>query len=335
MILVTGANGFVGSYLVRYLLKAGEQVTALRRPDSDLSLLGDDAAKIKWLTGDVSDISSLQDAFKGITKIYHTAGITSFQRKDHKQMLKINVEGTANVVNTALDMGIGKLLHVSSVITLGKGKADTVLDESEENIDSDYDSTYALSKCLAEMEVWRGMMEGLNAVIINPSLTIGAEYWETMGPGMIRQGHRGWPFYAKGATGFVDVRDVAKIAIELMNSNITNERFIVSAENMFYRDFNDLIAAEFGKSKRSIPISKTTLYLLSNIELLLARLGNRKPFITPEVIAVFPRIYQYNNQKVKERLNYRFRPIEQTVKETCEAFKKSIADGKKFGTLDL
>ena len=335
MVLVTGATGLVGSYIARYLVQSGVQVRALHRKSSQFDLLGNAAKQIEWAEGDLLDIGSLQDAMKGVDKVYHCGALISFAPKDQNNMLKINGEGTANVVNVALDADVKKLLHVSSVVSLGKGKTEMLLDESEENIDADYDTVYGLSKCLGEMEVWRGMMEGLDAVIINPSLILGGGYWDSYGPGMFKGIARRFPFYAPGATGFVDVRDVAKAAIMLMDGAYKNERYIVSAENLSYHAVAEMIADAMRIKKPNIRIPKAALYVMAQLEVWRSRMEGRPPMIAPQNVHLLYQNYRYSNHKLITNTGYQFIPIADTVAETSKLYQETIKEGKNFGLLPL
>ena len=178
-ILVTGGTGFVGSYLLRYLVQQGyTQIGAIKRPNSPMDLVEEIKDKIKWIEGDVLDIFSLEDALKGVQQLYHCAAVVSYSPKDFKQMMKVNVEGTANVVNLALEAGIKKMLYVSSIAALGKTEKTLWVDEQADWIPSKSNSQYSISKYLSEMEVWRGMAEGLRAAIVNPSVILGSGFWD-------------------------------------------------------------------------------------------------------------------------------------------------------------
>jgi nucleoside-diphosphate-sugar epimerase len=238
MILITGANGLVGSYLCRYLLNKGEKIRALKRTTSDLKLVNDIKGNIEWVDGDILDVSSLEKAMEGIEKIYHCAALISYAAADRKKLMQINVEGTANVVNIALDKKIGKLLHVSSIAALGRaGVNGEIVTEDTPWNHSRLTSDYSVSKFLAEREVWRGIAEGLNAVMINPSVIVGAGNWNSGSCRLITTVHKGFKFYTDGITGYVDVRDVVKISCLLMQSDVSAERFIVNAEDIIYRDY--------------------------------------------------------------------------------------------------
>ncbi|MBK7440418.1 MAG: NAD-dependent epimerase/dehydratase family protein [Bacteroidetes bacterium] len=212
MILVTGANGLVGSYLCRFLVNQGNQVRAIKRPESNLRLVADIANKIEWVDGDVNDISSLDDAMLGVEQIYHCAAVISYVGKNANHLMQVNVEGTANVVNLALDNNIKKLVHISSIAALGRtGKKDEIVTEATPWDRKNLTSDYSISKFLAEREVWRAMAEGLNAVIVNPSIIVGAGNWDSGSCKLFTTIYNGFKYYTNGVTGYVDVRDVLNL----------------------------------------------------------------------------------------------------------------------------
>lgn len=323
MILVTGATGLLGSYIARYLVKSGHQVRAIKRPTSDLSLLAEAKDAIDWVEGDVLDIVSLEDAFAGVTQVYHSAATISFKPSERDYMFKVNVEGTANVVNVALHTGVHKLLFVSSVAALGKGKPGILLDEEAEWEDSPYDSGYGFSKYLAEMEVWRAMLEGLHAVILSPSMILGAGKWSDSSLKIFSRTAAGLSFYPVGTNGFVDVRDAARAAIALMDSHHHNQRFIVNSENLKYKQVIDQIARELGLSQPTIPVKgliKTASWVTEAIK---SRITGAEPVITKEVATLTANDYYYNNQRLKDAFQLEFMPIQQSITETVQLLKAS------------
>ncbi|MDX2002432.1 MAG: NAD-dependent epimerase/dehydratase family protein [Chitinophagales bacterium] len=335
MVLVTGATGLVGSYLTKYLLKANKQVRAIKRPSSDLSLLGDYVAQIEWVDGDVLDIVSLEDAMQGVEQVYHAAAFISFRPSQRQQMLKINAEGTANVVNVALQQGIKKLLYFSSVTALGTSKHGEILDEKSEVLDADYDSSYGLSKYLGEIEVWRGMLEGLKAVIVNPSLILGAGRWSDSSLKLFSQVDHGIDFYPVGSNGYVDVRDVAQVAIRLMDSDIINERFILNAENLSYREVIGQIADNFKVKKPTKALSGAITTLAVLAERTRSLFSNTEPALNSEIAQLITERHTYSNEKIKQRFAYQFIPIEQSLRECCQAYMESKKAGQAYATLPL
>ena len=233
-ILITGATGLAGSATARRFLAEGHTVAALHRPGSDRSLLRDLESQIDWREGDILDILSLEKALTDMDYVVHAAAVVSFVPRDEKAMYKVNVEGTANVVNACLKKGVRKLCHVSSVAALGRPDpriietgATIVIDETQRWTDSPNNSAYAKSKYLAEVEVWRGIAEGLSAVIVNPSLILGEGDWQKSSTQLFKYVYDGKPFYTEGTVNYVDVRDIAEAIFELTLSEIDNERFIL------------------------------------------------------------------------------------------------------------
>ena len=233
MILVTGATGFLGTELILQLTAQNLKVRALKRSKSKISDLLNNNDKIEWFVADINEPEILAEAFEGVTQVYHCAAFISFNPKDKPKLLNINIEGTANIVNLCLQYGT-RLVHVSSVAALGDAKKDNLITEKDF---WEYDANvhaYAISKYEGEMEVWRGIAEGLNAVIVNPSVIIGKNAGFEGSGAIFKLVKDGLKFYTDGATGIVDVEDVAKCMILLMNSKITAERFILSADNLHF-----------------------------------------------------------------------------------------------------
>lgn len=329
MILVTGATGLVGSYLLYDLLKSDEPIRAilynqksLERTRSIFESLGGDAPKmlerIEWMQGDVLDVMLLAEAMQGVKKVYHCAAIVSFEPSDHDNMMKINVEGTANVVNAALEAGVEKLCHVSSVAALGRTENSNVIDEKSQFKTNRYNSKYSLSKHLAEREVWRGTAEGLNAVIVNPSIILGYGHPDKGSTKMFTTIYKNSLFYGQGINGFVGVEDVVRAMIGLMESDIVNERYIVSTGDFSYRDVFSMIARGFGKSEPKFPVPAPILELVWRFEWLRSKLTRSKPLITQETARTSKGDYLYPGNKLKQALNFEYIPMEVTINRTCQ-----------------
>jgi dihydroflavonol-4-reductase len=245
MILVTGATGFLGTELIQQLSAQGLKLRALKRKTSVVPDLLRNNKQIEWVDADINDLASLEDAFENIDQVYHCAALVSFDPKDKARLLKINIEGTSNIVNLCNEFG-ARLLHVSSVAALGNAKKGALITEKDF---WEYDAkahAYAISKYEGEMEVWRGIAEGLDAVIVNPSVIIGAAAGFNGSGAIFKLVKDGLSFYTGGATGIVDVQDVAKSMISLMNSSESAARFTISAENYHYQQFFSEIAKGMG-----------------------------------------------------------------------------------------
>lgn len=318
MIFVTGATGLLGSHLLQALLQQKQPVKALYRlhiPEFTNS------HQVQWIQGDILDMPLLTDAMQNVKQVYHCAAVVSFNPKQTNELYKTNVEGTANVVNACLDTGVQKLLHVSSVAALGR-KENVVVDEESQWFDNN-SSEYGRSKYLAEMEVWRGVGEGLQAVIINPSIILGAGDWEAGSSQIFKTVYNELPWYTNGVTGFVDVLDVVKIMMLLMDSNISSERFIVNAENVRYKDLFDWIADGFHKKQ---PFRKVTPLMASFIwqaEAVRSLFTNKKPLLTKETAAAAQEKVFYNNSKLLKAIPFfSYNPLPQSILRICSEYKK-------------
>lgn len=327
MILVTGGSGFVGSYLIRRLLKQGNKVRAIRRQDSRMDLLEGVENDIEWIETDLLNMDSVLEAMDGVAKVYHCAAKISFQNRELDYMHKVNVEGTANMVNAALESGIEKFLHVSSIAAVGRRQRQQHLDEKTQWEHSNWNSRYAVSKHCAEREVWRAVAEGLNAVIVNPSVILGAGSW-TNGSGLIfKKNLDGLWFYPAGISGFVDIRDVVGIMTALMESDIHSERFIINAENLDYKDLFARISRALDRKAPRIPFTRWMSRVAYRLEGALSYPIGRKPFLTKELVHNTGGRFHYNNTKLINHLDWEYIPIVQTIEDTCRVIKETHTKG--------
>jgi dihydroflavonol-4-reductase len=324
MILVTGATGFVGSYIVKQLLAKGENVRAIKRLNSSLDLLAGFENEVEWVEGDVLDVVSLKRAMIGVKKVYHSAAMISFLEADVLMMYKINIEGTANVVNACLNAGVEKLLHVSSISAFGRYEINEVIDENRKWKDDKDNTHYAISKFRAELEVWRGQEEGLTVVIANPSTILGFGNWKTGSSQIFKNVYDGIGFYPVGTNGFVGVEDVARACIALMDSSLQGERFTITAENVAFKYLFEMIAKGFGIKAPSKPIPPILAAVGWRFYWLKSKLLKQQPLITKETVEYTARNYIYSNDKIKAALNFEFEPIEKVVKNTCEQYLKMV-----------
>lgn len=326
-VFITGATGLVGSCIARRLLQKGYSVRALKRPNSKLDLLGEDATKIEWINGDVGDIFSLQEGMEGVSHVVHSAAVISFKTEDAELMMKTNVDGTANVMNCALEANVKKVLHISSVAAFCRPKGTNIIDENHDIKDSKDNFAYYRSKFLGEREALRAHAEGLNVVIINPSTILGGGYWHLDPNKIFPQVESEYPFYTNGTNGFVDVRDVCEIGIRLLESDISGEKFIVSAENKSLRDVMWKIADELGVKRAKWPVNKWLATLAWRVDWLKARLTSSSHDITKDLIEVALTDFKYSNEKVKHELNYSFIPLDKTIKDVAELYTKTKQAG--------
>ena len=321
MILVTGASGFLGQHLVRYLSAQGEQVRALYHthpPSSELKGL----PGIEWMCCDLLDIFEVEEAMLGITDVYNCAAIVSFDQRLHSKMLHFNAESTTNIVNQSLTQGIRKLLHVSSVAALGRtGDASREINEETEWEESKQNSTYAVSKYLAEMEVWRGIAEGLNAVIINPGIILGAGNGHDLSSQLMKIVYREFPFYSKGITSWVDVKDVVTAMSELMAADIEADRFIVSAGNFSYMEIFATMAKALGKRPPRYAVNKVMASIGWRLSGLRSALFGSKSLITKETASNANSRFLYNNEKLLSVLPaFSYTPLPDTINVMARSF---------------
>jgi nucleoside-diphosphate-sugar epimerase len=323
-IFITGATGFAGSYLLRLLLRQGyTKVRALRRKESSMALAGEVKDRVEWVEGDMLDLASLEDAMAGVQQVYHSAAMVSFNAADAQRMREVNQQGTANVVNIALDEGIEKLVHVSSIAAIGRSKDQQHITEKSKWQVGGKNSAYGISKHLAEMEVWRGIAEGLPAVIVNPSNILGSGFWRdrTTTGQLFYKIWKGLRFSPTGTTGFVDVRDVARFMVSLMESSTTGERYILNGENLPYKTVFDEIAKVLNVPAPSIPANAFLREAVWRGAWLLSKLSGSTPIITKEAVRASARSYFYDAGKSLRAIpGFRYTPIAETIEQTGRQF---------------
>lgn len=327
-ILVTGGTGFLGSYIIKHLVEKGYTVRAIRRSTKLPDWIPPGCfAGVEWVEGDVLDVISLQDAMEEVDAIIHSAAVVSFIKKDRPAMYQVNVEGTANVVNMALEKDVRRLVHISSVAALGRTANGGHVDEEKKWEDSKINTHYAISKFKAELQVWRGIGEGLDAVILNPSTILGYGDWHSSSCAIFRQVYDGFKWYTPGINGFVDVEDVARAAVAMMESEVSGERFIVNGETWPFKQLQETIAAGFGKKG---PTKATTPLLLNiawRIEKIKSLLTGKKPLLTRESARVAQSQTWFENGKLLKALpGFSYTPLQETIRKACEKYKQHAAD---------
>ncbi|GAB4045043.1 NAD-dependent epimerase/dehydratase family protein [Spirosoma litoris] len=326
-VFITGGTGFIGSHIARRYLADGYTVTVLYRPQSGHGMLADVADQITWHEGDILDIPSLEAAILPGMDVIHAAAIVSFVPKERDRMEQINVEGTANVVNVCLNAGVRKLGYVSSVAALGRpvakgGKPNEpiVIDEEQKWVDSPNNSIYAKTKYRAELEVWRGVAEGLNAVMVNPSVVLGVGDWNRSSLQLIKYVHDEKPFYPAGLVNYVDVLDVSDVLVQLMQSTTTAKRFVLNGGTIPYRSLLEQIAAALNKRPPTMRVAPGLTRLLWPLEAVRAWMTGKAPLITRETARSASSLYEYNGQKIKQILDFQYRPLSETLRRITTAF---------------
>jgi len=320
MVLVTGGSGFVGRHLVRLLSAEGVRVRALynsHMPGKDMQLPG-----IEWVQCDLLDIFAIEEVMEGIEDVYHCAAIVTFDARMAEKMLHFNPESTANIVNQALEQGIHKLVYVSSIAALGRnGTVNKNTSEEQEWGESRYNSAYGLSKYLAENEVWRGIGEGLNAVIINPSVILGAGDFTTGSPQIMNLANKEFPFYTSGINGWVDVQDVVRVMVMLMGSDVESERYIVSEGDHSYRDIFTIMAQALGKKPPTLHAGPLITGIAWRLGAVYSRISGRPAVITRETSRTAHGRSSYNNGKLLAAFpQFAYTPIADTIARMAHAY---------------
>lgn len=325
-VLVTGANGLVGSAVCRRFVQDKLEVFAFCRTNADKSLLKDIAPQIKVVEGELSDIISLQEAIRQVDYVVHTAAIVSFAPKDQKRMFKTNVEGTANLINACLtNPQIKKLCFISSVAALGKPsniqktKTQIEINENQKWEESPMNSYYAKTKYLAECEVWRGEAEGLNVVVVNPSVVLGEGDWNRSSTQLFKYIHDKNKFYTLGSLNYVDVKDVAEAVYQLTVSDIKGERFILNGGTTTYKEVFDKIADAMHKPRTKYLVTPLMAEIIWRIEHIRSFFTGNAPLITKETARSSRTVFAYKNDKIRKTLGFEFNSLDSTIRRVCES----------------
>lgn len=324
MILVTGATGMLGAHLLFDLLEKGVIVRAIRRSNSSLeqiekifsyysSMPSSLLKQIEWVEADLLDLYSLEEALTGIDKVYHCAAMISFKKKDQQKMIHANVEGTRNLVNACLNHQIKKLVHVSSIAALGRAEKGEVTTERTPWKDGDKDSAYSISKYQSEMEVWRGIAEGLNAVILNPSVILGPGDWSKGSPSFFNLIDKGMQYYSHGMNGYVYVRDVTKAMIQLMESDISGERYILNGEDLTYLELFNMIAKSIRKRGPEKEAKAWMLKIAWRGAYLKGLLTGKEAQFTKSNARSFLSSYSYSSEKFEKDTAFEFTALQRGI----------------------
>lgn len=331
MILVTGGTGLVGSHLLYYLLKDNESVRAIHRKGSDLLAVKEVFTyytknseeffnRIEWWEADVTEIPSLTEAFIEVTHVYHAAAYISFNPKHYSKLKKANIEGTANVVNLCLSKKVKKLCHVSSIATLGKSENGELISENNEWNPEEDNSVYSITKYGGEMEVWRGTQEGLDSIIVNPGVILGSGHWNSGSGLILKSVVKGIPYYTPGGIGIVDVQDVVKIMISLMNGPIKNHRFVLVSKSILYKELFSELAIYLNKKPPKKKAKKWMLLILSKLDWTSNKiLGTRRILLKSTVLSLYKRSF-YDSSKIERDLNFSFTPYAETLERVAKNY---------------
>lgn len=317
----------MGAQLLCDLVQQDEPIRAMKRPASNLDFvrrvfvfnqLSDSFQKIEWVDGDLLDIIGLEDLLDGCDKVYHAAAMVSFSKKDAELLMQTNAEGTANIVNACLSSGVKKLCFASSVSVFGREPGRGTVTEDVQWKRTPYNSNYSISKYGAEREVWRGTEEGLDAVIVNPSVIVGPCEWDKSSGMLFRSIRNGLPFYTLGTNGFVDVRDVSRAMVQLINSGIRNERFILNGDNLVFRDFFNMTADALGKKRPSIYARPWMSGIAWRTMAVVGWVTGKTPTITKESVSTAHMDSFYSSEKIRKRLDFEMTPVKVAVERAAK-----------------
>jgi len=311
-ILITGVTGLVGSELAREFSTLGS-IHGLRRANSDLGAVDLNGLDIHWHEGDVLDFNSVLEAVEGMDVVIHAAGKVSFLPQDERTLFQVNHQGTVNVVNALLAAGVPKLVYISSVAALGQVPDLEEYDEKSLWVDVPGHTPYALSKYMAELEVWRGEQEGLEVLVVNPSVILGKVAYERSSGGLYQVVLKGSAFFPAGNLNYIDVRDAAAITRALVEKNAWGERFVLSKESLPYEVFFQQAAQVLGGTPPKTKLSNWAISCGFPILRLMSWLVGKKLPLTPQVAKNAQRKTHFSNQKVKRYLNFHYRDLQDTL----------------------
>jgi nucleoside-diphosphate-sugar epimerase len=321
-ILITGGTGFLGAYIIQELVEQGYAVRAIRRSQKlPFFIPAAILDRVEWVNGDILDVVSLDEALEGIDTVIHAAAKVSFDPKEKKELFNVNIDGTANMVNMALEKNVRRFVHISSVAALGRTASGDTVTEKKKWQASKLNTQYAISKYHAEREVWRGMGEGLDVVVLNPSTILGYGDWNTSSCAIFKNSFKEFPWYTNGVNGFVDVRDVARAAVLLMKSGISAERFIVNADNWSFRQLLNTIAEGFHKklpTREATPLLGEVAWRLEKLKSLFS---GKKPLLTQQSARVAQSKTYFEHHKLVQALpGFSFTPLTHSIKKACENY---------------
>ncbi|SFG92786.1 NAD-dependent epimerase/dehydratase family protein [Pontibacter chinhatensis] len=324
MVFVTGGSGLIGSFLIPELLRRGYQVKALYR-GSVPAVAGAD--QVQWVEGDILDPALLRAELVDVRYVFHSAGLISYAPQDEELLKQVNIEGTANIVDACLEAGSIKLCHVSSIAAIGRPKEKENLTEKAKWDPAEKTSAYASSKYFGELEVWRGVAEGLDAVIVNPSIILGPADWNRSSTQLFRYVYRERPFYTAGEANFVDVRDVVEAMLQLTFSGISGERFILNSERLSYKAFFEMVARCFSKKAPGVKVPGPLAEVVWRLEHARAWLTGSRPLITKDTARVSRKTHFFNSDKIQKAIGLQFRPVSKSVSWVCHELQGMMAKG--------
>ncbi|HVK96197.1 MAG TPA: NAD-dependent epimerase/dehydratase family protein [Flavisolibacter sp.] len=330
MVFVTGGTGFIGAYIIKNLIEKGHPVRAIRRSANlPFFIPAEILDKVQWVDGDVLDVVALDEAMQDVEHVIHSAAVVSFSKKNRPEMYKVNIEGTANVVNAALNNNVKRFVHVSSIAAIGRSTTGDKVTEEKTWEEKKTNTHYAITKHEAEINAWRGFAEGLEGAIINPGTVLGFGNWHQSSCAVFKNIYKEFPWYTKGVSGFVGVEDVAEVAVRILFSDINEKRFIVNAENWVYQDLFNTIAEGFKKKRPTRYATPFLGELAWRMEAIKSFVLGQKPLLTRETAKLAHTKTYFDNSALLQALpRFEFNPIEEVIDESCKKYIKAIQSGQ-------
>ena len=326
MILVTGGTGMIGAHILLALAKEKDKIRAIYRRTESLNYIKylfqkllpenpDFFNRIEWVKTDLSDLGGLDVAFKGVKFVYHCAAKVSFAEFNEQKLMKTNVEGTTNIVNLCIKHRINKIGYVSSIASIGADKNVELVTENHTWSIGQKHTPYAYSKYGAELEVWRAAQEGIDVIIVNPGVILGAHFWHRSSGTIFKFIYKGLKYYTLGNISIVGLDDVVKSLILLMNSPLKNERFILVAKNLKQKKILDKIAIKLNKKKPYLPITKRILYIFFILDKFFSSLGLKKKILSPALIEELCNNKKYDGSKILRKINFTYTKIDDVINQ--------------------
>ncbi len=316
-VLLTGANGLLGSFILRELLENNFSVKATCRSNSNFELIQDIKDKVEWFEGDMTDFLAMEKAMADCDIVIHSAAVVSYDKKDKANMIPTNVNGTRNLVDLAIEKDIKQFIQISSIAAVGRPKTQFHLNEETKWEESPNNSIYAKSKFYSELEVWRGIAEGLKGVILNPAFILGPGDPKRSSTQLFRYVWDKSKFYTEGNLNFVDVRDVAKAVIKVMKDGIISERYILCGGTIRFKNLFEKIAKQWEIEAPRIKISKSISETIWRVEAIRTAIFGGKAIITKDSSNSANSQYVLDSTKSKEHLGLSYYSIDETLAWVC------------------
>jgi len=315
-VLVTGASGFVGNNLVRYLLQRGRKVRTFVRDPDNISLGG---LNVESCLGDVLHPASLLAAMADVSTVFHLAGAISIDGQQHSRMRQVNAKGTANVVDSCLESGVGRLVHFSSIHALSYLPKDQPIDECRElALDPDKHLAYDQSKAAAEQQVLTGITRGLNAILLNPVGIFGPHDFDPSPGGEFLQQliHRKLPGLVQGGYYWVDVRDVVRAAVLAEEKGRSGEKYILAGDYATFKSISSWVQEACGSRPPFLNIPISFAKIVAPLIVWYSRWLGIRPLVTPEAIQIIGCHQNISTDKAAVELGFQTRPIKETLIDT-------------------